>query len=477
MNLAEALAENAALRHQNALQLAQIEGLEQLVEALKAEIEELRQRLGLNSQTSSLPPSSDGPKKPPPRQRTPSDRKPGGQPGHTGTTLRQTDTPDTHIDLYPQTCSNCQAQLAEEPSVGQPVIRQEFDLPPNLKLHVTQYAAHAVVCPRCGHKNRAAFPPGLLSAAQYGSGLKGLMAYLYHQHCLPYARGAELIGDLFGGSVSAATLVNTTRELAAALAPLQAEREARLAAAPVSQADETGLRVAGLGQWVHAHCAQEVVQLYLHVSRGRNGMQHLAQQQGVVVHDGYLSYRNWGQYAHALCNAHHLRELEFMARVRKHPWATTLQELLLEALHETEAARCRGQTALDEEVLEAYRSRFALVVQAALKEQPPGQAPARGRKRNTKEFNLLTRLDEGLEAVWRFASDFAVPFTNNLSERNLRMLKVKMKVSGCFRTESGAREHLGIRSTLLTAKASQTDVLELFRTSHHAWRGGHQPSK
>lgn len=319
-------------------------------------------------------------------------------------------------------------------------------------------------------KNKAAFPAGVVNPTQYGSLVKALIAYLHHQQCIPYERGAELIRNLFNGTICAATLVNTTREVSAALAPEQAEREAQLETAPVSHADETGLRVAGKLYWAHVHCSEFAVQLYLSAYRGRRAMEHLTRTTGVVVHDGLASYHNFGTYEHALCNAHHLRELEFLHRARRHDWALYLQELLLEALHETQQARIRGETALGEEVVEAYRGRFLAVVQATAARQAPPQARPRGSPRRSKELNLLRRLERGIDAVWRFATDFRVPFTNNAAERSLRMLKVKMKVSGCFRTVAGAQQHLNVRSALLTAKACQKALLETLQTSYHTWR-------
>jgi len=470
VNLADALNENAALKQLVAHLLVKIEGLEQAYAALKADHEALRERLTLNSQTSSLPPSSDGSNKPPPRERPPSARKRGGQPGHRGSTLRKCERPDDVVDLKPTHCHTCQGTLDPDLTLGQPAARQVFDLPPDLRLRVTQYQVSTLVCPHCQQRNRAAFPAGVVSGTQYGSRIKGLMAYLNHEHEMPYSRSARMLRDIFSGTVCAATLVNTTRELDAALAPGQAEREAQLETAPVSHADETGLRVAGKLYWAHVHCAEHAAQLYLSVHRGRKAMGHLARKQGVVVHDGLASYDNFGAYDHGLCNAHHLRELEFMHRARGHEWAQHLQNLLLEALHDTQRARAEGQSTLDPEVVEAYSARFLATVQAAAARQPAPQARSRGRPRRSKELNLLRRLERGMDAVWRFASDFRVPFTNNLAERCLRMLKVKMKVSGCFRTEAGASSHLAIRSALLTAKARQQNLLGLLQNSYQDWR-------
>jgi len=263
--------------------------------------------------------------------------------------------------------------------------------------------------------------------------------------------------------------------MSAALAPLTAQRVENLQQAPVANSDETGLAVNGKLMWVHAFVSIEDVQLYLSDFRGRKAMGHLLEFTNILVHDGWLSYHNFGTYVNALCNAHHLRELEFLETVRKLDWARLLKELLQEAYWTVETAKKEGKSSLPELVLTQFRERFLELLDLSESLVPPPETWPSNRWRKPKrpkELRLISRLRRNIDAVFRFATNFAVPFDNNLAERSIRMLKVFQKIIGCFRTESGARDHLTIRSAFMSAIAKGESVLSLFRLHYAMWREG-----
>jgi len=434
------------------------------VEVLTRRVAELEALLRKNSRTSSKPPSSDGPAKPPPRsRREASDRAPGKQLGEPGFTLRQVHTPDEVLTHRPRACHGCGASLRRAP-VTSVEARQVFELPP-VTLRVTEHRLQHRRC-RCGTTTMAAAPAGVAAPTQYGPRVRAVGAYLVGYQHLPYERACETLADLLGVGMSVGTLVAAMTRTADGLTPfLEAVRE-QIAAAPVAHFDETGLRVAGAGAWVHSASTESLSLFRVHISRGHDAIAAagvLPVFTGIAVHDGYTPYRRYG-LAHALCNAHHLRELA--AVIDADPaqaWAEHMSRLLCEINDTARSARTAGAHAIDERLLAVYRHRYQQIIDAgkAANPSPPGHGA------RSPAANLLARLSGFATDVLRFAHDLRVPFDNNLAERDIRMVKLRQKISGGLRTWAGAETFCAIRSYLSTARKQGTNTLEALTKLHN----------
>jgi transposase len=310
-----------------------------LVAALQARIAELERQLGLNSSNSGKPPSSDGLKKPArvTSLRERSGKKSGGQKGHKGETLRQVADPNEVVNHYPSACSSCGVGLDPETSVGHST-RQVFDLPEPQPLVVTEHRAHDCQCPACGAKTRGLFPDGVNAPVQYGARITAFVIYLLHYQLLPENRLAALMADLFGVNVAAATIARMSRTCAERLQGFAATVCDLVAGAPVKHMDETGFRIGGKTQWLHV--ASTVLLTFYRVCAKRGSL--LANVTGIVVHDHWKPYYTMQGVSHALCNAHHLRELKALVEIEKEEWARKMQRLLRRACHAANRARERG---------------------------------------------------------------------------------------------------------------------------------------
>src|ERR1700694_4627456 len=310
-----------------------------LVAALRAHIAELERRLGLNSSNSGKPPSSDGLKKPArvSSLRERSGKKPGGQKGHKGETLRQVSDRDEVVNHYPPACSMCGVGLDPKTSVGHSA-RQVFDLPQPQPLVVTEHRAHDCECTACGAKTRALFPDGVNAPVQYGARITAFVIYLLHFQLLPENRLAALMADLFGVKLAAATIARMSRTYAERLQGFVDTVRALAAGAPAEHMDETGFRIGGKTQWLHV--ASAALLTFYRVCAKRGSL--LANVVGIVVHDHWKPYYTMQSVLHALCNAHHLRELKALVDIEKEDWARKMQRLLRRACHAANLARERG---------------------------------------------------------------------------------------------------------------------------------------
>jgi transposase len=443
-----------------------IASLQRELEALRAENAELRGRLEMNSSTSSKPPSSDGLRKRPVSLREPSDRASGGQKGHKGETLRQIAEPDRIVTHEAAACRHCGCLLSLAMAAGMER-RQVFDLPERL-LEVTEHRGLVYACACCGKPTRAAFPEGVTGPAHYGERLRAAAVYLHAQQLIPEDRTAEALADLTGADgLCAASVAEWTRRRAAALAPVAERIGALIRAARLRCLDETGLRIGGKTQWLHT-AATETLTLY-RVCAKRGAMPE-GLEGGVVVHDGFKPYRKLDGAprppAHALCNAHHLRELKALIEFDGEPWATKMRDCLRDACRAVGEARARGETALVPATLETFHARYweALREGLAWHRSLPRLEKAGSKSGRTKRRagdNLLLRLHRFKDEVLRFLVDFEVPFTNNLAEQALRMMKVKMKISGGFRTPEGAQAFAALRSVIATARKQRQNILNV----------------
>lgn len=425
---------------------SQVEDLSGQVTALLAKVAELEGRLAQTSRHSSKPPSSDGLNKPQPKSlRQPGQKPTGGQAGHPGQTLKrvaQVDRIDTHAPL--SHCATCHRPLPE-PTVVE--TRQVFDLPP-LRHEVIEHQVLEAAC-ACGAVHRGAFPPAVSAPVQYGPRLKAAVVHLTHHHMLPVARTGALMGDLFGLPLSDGTVLAFQAEASERLAPTVNRIGEALKTVPVAHADETGMRVAGKLYWLHLVATTCLTWIGGHAKRGREAFDAfgiLTVFVGTLVHDGWKPYRDLA-CQHALCNAHHLRELTFVFEQMGQTWAQQLIDLLVVASHEVAAAI----TPLTDERRRHFHLAYLAILDAGEAVNP--RAPPsgkRGRTKQSKARNLLDRLREQATEVWPFMDDPAVPFTNNLAERDVRMPKVKQKISGGFRTQAGLATFCTIRSYLAT---------------------------
>jgi transposase len=441
---------------------AQIAQQQTVIAALQTRIAELERQLGLNSGNSGKPPSSDGLKKKPVRVsslRVRSGKKTGGQKGHAGKTLSRSETPDATIDHFPETCSGCGGALTGAMATGH-TARQVFDLPEPQPLIVTEHRAFACLCGNCGARTRADFPDDVTAPVQYGARLAAVVIYLLHYQLLPEKRLAALMADLFGVHLVTATIAGMSRSCAARFQGFAAAVRDRVAAAPVKHMDETGLRIGGKTQWLHI--ASTIWLTFYRISPKRGSL--LANVLGLVVHDHWKPYYTLKGVAHALCNAHHLRELQALVEIEKEDWARKMQRLLRRACHaanlahEQDVMLSPGFIALIERCYDAMLAEGFAFHEA----QPALISTARkrrGRVPRRTGHNLLLRLRVRKLDVLRFLSDPTVPFTNNLAEQDGRMMKLRQKISGGFRSVDGAEDFAVIRSLLSTARKQGWDIL------------------
>ncbi len=436
--------------------------LEALVALLQAEnamlrsrIAELERRLGLDSSNSGKPPSSDGLKKQPSRVRSlreRSGRKSGGQKGHRGETLRQVETPDDVVDHVPPTCGGCDASLAGSVSTDY-AARQVFDLPEPPPLVVTEHRAHVCCCANCGTQTQRQFPDGVTAPVQYGTGIGAIVVYLAAAQFLPQHRLAAAMKDLFGITIAAATIASMSRACATRLQGFVATLRDLVAGAPVKHLDETGFRIGGKTCWLHV--AATALLTFYRTCAKRGSL--LTNVTGIVVHDHWKPYYTMQGVEHALCNAHHLRELKALVDIEKEAWARKMQTLLRRACHATDLA-CESGIALTPRLIGRLRHHFEAILAEGLafhEAQPAlgtDKARRRGRKARRTGHNLLLRLDQRKDDVLRFLYDPRVPFTNNQAERNVRMMKLRQKISGGFRSSAGAAEFADLRSVISTAQ-------------------------
>jgi len=438
--------------------------IEQL-EELEERLEELEARHNKNSRNSSKPPSTDEFVKPK-SQRKKSGKSAGGQKGHKGNTLKMSDTPDHRIMHTVDTCQGCGLNL-EAVLPNSVERRQVYDLPP-LQVEVTEHLAQSKICPCCGMKNKASFPEHVTHPVQYGRNLKGLLVYLNQYQMLPYERLVELFSDLFNHPISEGTLYNTNRTVYEALELTEEAIVEQLINSSVVHFDETGLRVGGERQWMHVASTEKLTHYAYHTKRGSDATDAigiLPEFQGTAVHDFWKSYLGY-KCSHALCNAHHIRELTGIMELTGQKWPQEMIDLLLEIKEAVEERKAQAKE-LDPEQIAAFEQKYDEILRKGfLANLPhPKERGKRGRPKQSKAKNLLDRLKEYQKETLAFMYDFQVPFDNNLAERDLRMVKVKQKISGVFRSDYGAKMYCRIRSYISTARKNSVPVLAAIKSA------------
>lgn len=450
--------------------LARLSQQQQQIDALTGRVQELEARLSQDSHNSSKPPSSDGLGRIPRTRslRQASGKKPGAQPGHPGHTLPWCDQPDEVTEHSPATCTSCGASLLPV-SVLDASVRQVHEMP-SLRLRVIEHRALSKACPHCQEINHGQFPAHVTEPVQYGPRLKALAIYLLHYQLLPFERTRELLSDLFTGTLatptaatpSVGTLATAVAQCHERLAPVEAALKEAITNSAVAHFDETGIRLAQQLYWLHEAGTKTLTYYGCHPKRGTaatNEIGILPAFNGTAVHD---AWRTYGTYpcAHALCNAHLLRELTFLAEQTGQPWAAALKNLLCDIKHAVAEAQDKGRGQLSRSQQARFGRRYRALIAQGLQANPvPPTSGKRGRTQQSKAKNLLDRLERHESWVLAFMHDFAVPFDNNLAERDLRMVKVQQKVSGCFRSPTGAAAFCRIRGYISTLRKQAYHVL------------------
>ncbi|MDQ3258625.1 MAG: IS66 family transposase [Acidobacteriota bacterium] len=407
-----------------------------------------------------------------------SGKRVGGQAGHQGATLQQVETPDRLRVHTPRVCRRCRASLAECAVVGRQG-RQVFELPP-VVLEVTEHWAQTKRCDQCGERTKARFPSDVKAPVQYGQRVRAVATYLHQYQLLPFARTSEAMRDLFASSISPGTIHTTRHRAAAKLVGVEEQIKHAIKHAAVIGADETGLRVAGKSAWIHVARTDGLTHYGYDARRSKAAVDAigiLPTFTGTCVRDGWFIYDEYAAAKHALCNVHLLRELVYVEEVcaEQQQWTQPLTKLLLDIKAEVERAKAQGATKLSDEQLTTYRARYDRLVKRAARLNPPPKKEKPDAlakrfkvvkvKRRDPAAPLIRRLQTKRDQILRFMTDFQVPFDNNGSERDIRMVKLYQKISGCFRTPEGARAFCRIRSYLSTArKQGHSPLVALERT-------------
>jgi transposase len=462
-----------------ALVVAQAQIIEQLrteVAQLRAENAELKRRLGMDSTNSSKPPSSDSPFTKPTSKslRRTSGRKPGGQPGHPGATLALVDNPHERKRHEPGPCTGCGASLTGAPEVGMER-RQVFDLPP-ITVWVIEHQLIARRC-ACGTTTRGTAPESVTAPVQYGPRITAIILYLYVGQFLSKKRTAQALAELFGTPVCDATVSRMTKRAADGLGGFLAQVTDRVATAEVAGFDETGLRVAGALHWVHCARTDKYTVITCHPQRGTKGIDDagvLGRFRGVAVHDAWAPYDTYADVEHQLCCAHALRELAGVTDTAPADagwcWASQAADALVAMQKLVDEAIAAGADAVDQDLLAEQVRLYRSAVQIGIT-----QTAARSDKVMKRHNALARRLRDRHCDYLRFTADWRIPADNNGSERDIRMIKLRQKVSGCLRTLAGARQFCAIRSYLSTAAKHGKHFFEVLvmLAEGHPWLPAH----
>jgi transposase len=433
--------------------------LQKALERIKA----LEGQLSKNSRNSSKPPSSDGLNKPKPKSlRQKGQRKTGGQNGHAGKTLNQVENPDVVVTHTAELCETCLTSLVEVAPLGFER-RQEFDLPA-IQPIVTEHQAEIKTCPHCGCQTKGKFPEGITQPVQYGPRVKATASYLSHYQLLPYARLQELFEDVFKLPLSEGTLFNVNKVCYEKLEEYEIHVKQLLIKSPVVHFDESGLRVMKKLNWLHVASTENLTHYEMHKKRGLDAMEAigiLPKFKGRAVHDHWKPYFHYGN-KHGLCNGHHLRELTYHEEQYSQQWAAQLKDCLLESKKEVDAHKEAGDLKMNPARVSYFSRKYSHILREGLKEIPPVHTPEkkRGKPKQHPAKNLLDRLRDFKRETLAFMYDFTVPFTNNRAEQDIRMIKVKQKISGCFRSQQGSQTFCRVRGYISTARKNALNPLD-----------------
>ena len=441
----------------------------QTIGKLAERLQKVEDQIAKDSSNSSKPPSSDGLKKKTRSLRKRSGKKSGGQPGHKGHTLKAVANPDQVEVHQVKDCQNCHASL-EEVAVQGYEKRQVFEVP-KVHIQVTEHQAEIKECPICRQKTTGEFPAAVTQPVQYGCGLKAQLVYFNQYQFVPLERTVEIIEALYGHTVSEAAIVEACSQTAQQVAPINqaAKEELKSTEEPVGF-DETGGRIVGKLWWLHVACTTLLTYYEAHEKRGCKALDQigiLPKRKGASVHDGYRSYYQYEDAQHVLCNGHHLRDLKFIQERYQQSWAFEMENLLLEIKKTVEEAQPQANHLSTQQIAD-FEARYDAIVTAGMRANSLSQLAVlipkkRGKHKQHPAKNLLDHFQIRKRFVLAFMVDFKVPFDNNQAERDLRMVKLKQKVSGCFRSSDGAKAFCQIRSYISTARKNGQQVLDVLQ--------------
>ena len=459
--LRELLAERDELIAGLREQAGQVAALQVLVADLREQVADLAAQVKRNSKNSSRPPSADGLAKPEPKSlRKKTGRRPGRPEGQPGATMQLADRPDVVVRHEPAACRGCGAGLGGAEQTGAER-RQVTDIEP-VAVKVTEHQMIERACPCCGTRTRADAPDGVNAPVQYGPRAAALGAYLWHGQFLSRDRAAQALGEMFGCQPSPAVIASAAWKIAAFLTPAIEVIIKELVKAEVAHFDETGFRVAGKLAWVHSASSGNWVLVTVHPKRGTQGMDAagvLPSFTGIAVHDAWAPYDTYtGVAAHALCGAHVLRELTAVTETGTDLdviWARQAIDALLALNDAADAAAAAGREAIDAGLLARHAKDFTDAAAAGI-----ALNAARRSKLEKKRHALATRMENRQDDYLRYARDLRVPFSNNRAEQDIRMSKLRIKVSGCMRSMTGAQTFCTIRSYLATAARHGISALD-----------------
>lgn len=433
-----------------------------LINSLKKQQDEckkLQNQLNANSQNSSKAPSTDIFYKPQPKsERIQTGRKSGGQLGHEGKTLQAVDNPDIIKIHSINSCNTCSHDLSQVEASTKKY--QEIDIP-QIKPVVIEHQVASKICPQCKTVNSAK-PEHLIQKIQYGSSVRAFVTYLSVFQFVPLKRVESLCKDLLNLKISEGTLTNIHEKSATMLIDHQGAVKEKIIKSDVACFDESGVTVNGKLHWMHVVSDENLTYYEVHPKRGREAMNHsaiLPNYTGVAVHDGWKSYFSYTNARHSLCNAHHLRELRgIFERDTSHTWAQKMKALLLKINLSVDEYKALNQNQLPIDMIQMYSDEYDEILRLGISEIPE-IIDDLGKKKNHPSKRLHKRLIKFKTETLLFMHDFKVPFTNNQAERDVRMVKVKEKVSGGFRSLDGAQRFCMIRGFISTSQKQGMNVL------------------
>ena len=433
-----------------------------LVTKLYKEIEDLEGVKNKNSQNSSKPPSSDGYEKPSPKSlRVRTGKSVGGQKGHTGSTLKQVSYPDIVKEYKVKACNKCGANL-EAFVLVRHECRQEFDIIKPRSI-VIEHRAEVKQCTNCLEISTATFPEHINSPVQYGNNVKTYSVYLNQYQFITFGRLQEMFNDCFNIKISQGSFVNFNKACSGKLLPYLNDIKNKIIANPISHFDETSLKINGKIHWLHVASTQDATYYDIHTKRGNIAMNTigiLPNIRGTAIHDYWKPYMNYYQCSHALCNAHHLRELEFIHERTKKTWAKQMINLLLRTNQIVSVYKLRGEKKLPNSAISCVEKRYDQIMKTFFKQTPIDFMPKSKRtKAEIKSENLGERFRMKRHLVLGFMYNFNIEFTNNLAEQDIRMTKVKSKISGSFRSDEGSKSFVKIRSYISTMRKNDQNIL------------------
>lgn len=446
---------------------SQVESLSKDNTALNERVKSLESQVNKNSNNSSKPPSSDGFKKKTKSLRIKSGKRPGGQEGHEGSTLCMNDNPDEIKIHSVEQCIKCGASL-DDISPERYIVRQVIDMP-ETKAKTTEHRAEVKICPQCKCKNTARFPDEIVNTVQYGGRLKAIAVYLTQYQLIPYKRSAGLIEDLFNHHLSQGSIVTFNENCHEKLQSIEDNiKNSIISSTGAVHFDETGMYVEKKRKWLHVASNENLTYYECHEKRGKEATDKigiLSKFTGTAVHDGFKTYNKYTNCSHALCNAHILRELNGITELQNQEWAKPMKDLLIEIKKEVDLIS-NNYNVLPLDKIQDFEARYNKILKAGFDEDYAKNIELYSQKKvkRSLSLNLLNRLSGYKEQILAFMYDFDIPFDNNLAERDLRMAKVKQKISGTFRSSAGANAFTRIRGYVSTVRKQGNNALDCIKS-------------